>query len=386
MADANATWGIGPYYTHEHAAFAATVRRFVEREIAPHVHAWDEAEAFPRALYTRAAEVGLLGLGFPEAFGGIAGDLFFKIVATRELASAGSGGLLAGMMSHSIALPPILALASEALQARVVPRVLRGEAVAALAVTEPGGGSDVAALQMRADRDGDDYVLRGEKVFITSGLRADFLTVAARTGGEGAGGVTLFLVEGDRPGLTKTALKKTGWWCSDTAALRFDDVRIPKENRIGSEGLGFLGLMHNFNGERLGLAAAAWAFADVCLEDAVAYARERRTFGRRLIERQVIRHKLVDMKMRIDAVRHALEAVAWRVQQGEEPVAEVCMIKNLATETLEAVAGEAVQILGGAGYMRGGRIERIFRETKVLSIGGGASEVLKDLAARQLGW
>lgn len=374
------------HLTPDQAAFAATLDRWVAREVTPHVAAWDEAGQFPRDLYRKAAAVGLLGLGFPEPLGGVPGDTLTRVVATRSLAEAGSGGLVAGLMSHTIALPPLLALADANLQALVIPRVLAGDAIAALAVTEPSGGSDVANLQTRAQRVGDDYLLTGEKAFITSGMRADFLTVAARTGEPGAGGVSLFVVPGDSPGLTRTELKKTGWWCSDTALLHFDGVRVPASRRIGSEGMGFLGLMHNFNGERLGLAATAWAFAEVCLADALSWAQSRTTFGKPLISRQVIRHKLVDMATAIAGVGALLEQTAARIDRGEEPVAEVCMLKNLATATLESVAAEAVQILGGAGYVRGGRVERIYRETKVLSIGGGATEVLKDLAAKQLGW
>ncbi|MSP93442.1 MAG: acyl-CoA dehydrogenase [Myxococcales bacterium] len=376
----------GPFFTDDHRAFAATLRRFVDRDLTPHVAAWDEAEAFPREVYGQAAALGLLGLGFPEDCGGTPGDPFLKLVAAAELARAGSGGLAAGLGSHGIALPPIVGLGEPDQIARLVPPVLRGEVIAALAVTEPGGGSDVAHLRTTATRDGDDYVVHGEKTFITSGLRADLLTVAVRTGGSGAEGLTLLAVEGQPAGLTRSPLKKMGWWCSDTAHLHFDGVRVPVANRIGPEGAGFLGLMLDFNGERLGLATMAWAFAEVCFADALAWAQLRETFGRPLIHRQVIRHLLVDLRMDIDAVRATVERLAWRVGQGERPVAEVCMAKNLATRTLEHVAGACVQVLGGAGYMRGGRVERIFRESKVLSIGGGASEVLKDLAAKQLGW
>ncbi len=375
-----------PHYTPEHEAFAAQVRSFVQRELTPNADAWDEAGSFPRELYQRAAQLGLLGLGFPEHLGGTPGDLFFRLAATFELARAGSGGLLAGLQSCGIALPPILALGSPELQHRIIPSVLSGQQIAALAVTEPGGGSDVANLQTTARLDGDAYVVRGEKAFITSGMRADWLTVAVRTGGPGLGGLTLLAVRGESPGLGRTPMRKMGWWCSDTAMLHFDDVRVPVENRIGEEGMGFMGLAHDFNAERLGLAGAAWAFAQVCLDEALAYAKTRTTFGKPLISRQVIRHKLVDLQGRVEAVRALLEHVAWRVARGDQPVAEVCMLKNEATRTLEKVAGEAVQILGGAGYLRGGKVERIFRETKVLSIGGGATEVLADLAARQLGW
>ncbi len=369
----------------ELSAIVQTIFGFVQREVMPHLEQWEQLGDLPADLYPKAARVGLLGLGYPERWGGTPAGAFARIAATRALCEAGSGGLFASLMSHGIALPPVLALGDDQLCARIAPDVLAGTKRMALAVTEPGGGSDVANLQTRAVRDGDDYVITGDKAFITTGMNAEWLTVAVRTGEPGAGGVSLLVVEGDRPGLRKTRLDKMGWRCSDTALLHFDGVRVPAANLVGGEGLGFLGLMHNFNHERLGIATVAWGMAEVCWNDAVAWARERHTFGKPLVARQIIRHKLVDLRTRIDAVRCTLEQVAWRIDQGDEPVAEVCMLKNLATATLEHVAGEAVQILGGSGYIRGCRAERIFRETKVLSIGGGASEVLADLAARQLG-
>jgi len=374
-----------PHYTEEHAALRETVRRFVDRELLPHVDAWERAECLPRALYRRAGEVGLLGLGFPEALGGVPGDQFARIALTEELCRCGAGGVVAGLMSHAIAIPPVVALGSEALKARVVPPVLAGETIAALAVTEPGGGSDVANLQTTARRDGDHWVVNGSKTFITSGMQADLVTTAVRTGGEGMGGISLLVVPGDAPGLARTPLQKMGWCSSDTATLYFEDCRVPADNLVGAENQGFAGIMGNFNGERLSIAAMAVGFAQVCYDQAVAYARERETFGRPLITRQVIRHKLVDMAQDIGATRANLEAVAWRVQQGQWPIAEVCMLKNQATQCMEHCAKEAVQILGGAGYIRGAVVERIYRETKVLAIGGGAEEIMKDLAARQLG-
>lgn len=373
-----------PFYTEEHAAFRESLRRFVDREIAPHVDAWDEAEAFPRELYAKAAEVGLLGLGYPEEYGGTPADPFYAIVACEELARAGSGGVSAGLMSHTIAMPPVVALGSDEMKQRVLAPVLAGEKVAALAVTEPSGGSDVANLKTTARREGDHYVVNGQKTFITSGMRADFLTTAVRTGGEGMGGISLLVIDGDTPGLERTPMKKMGWWASDTATLYFDDCRVPVDNLLGEENQGFFGLMLNFNHERLSLAANAYAFAQVCFEEALAWARERVTFGRPLIKRQVIRHKLVDMQMRIESTRAFLEKIAWQVAQGESPIPQICMLKNHAVETMEICAKEAVQILGGAGYIRGAKSERIYRETKVIAIGGGAEEIMKELAARQL--
>jgi acyl-CoA dehydrogenase len=380
----------------DRAALADTVRRFAESEIAPHVQAWDDAGEFPRALYTRAAELGLLGLGYPEALGGTPASYALKLPAWIALARHGqSGGVLASLFSHNIGLPPVVLHASDAVRNEVVPCVLRGEKIAALAITEPGGGSDVAALRTTARRDGDHYVLNGEKTFITSGMRADWITVAVRTGeGRGAGGISMLLVPGDAIGLTRTRLTKMGWWCSDTAALHFADVRVPARYLLGNEGAGFRMVMGNFNGERIGLAAGALGFAQACLDEALAWSRERKTFGAALIEHQAVRHKLVDMRMRIASTEAWLEAVSAEGDAHEaagrinapEWVAQVCMLKNHATQTLQFCADQAVQILGGMGFMRGTVSERIYREVKVMMIGGGAEEIMKELAARQLGW
>jgi acyl-CoA dehydrogenase len=376
-----------PFYTAEHEEFRVQARRFVERECAPHIDAWERAEELPRELHRRAAQAGLLGIGFPEEYGGIeVPDLYYGVILTEELARTGSGGLIASLMSHGIASPPVVHTGTPEQKQRFLAPVLAGDKIAALAITEPGGGSDVANLRTTARRDGDHYVVNGSKTFITSGMRADLLTVAVRTGDAGLGGISLLVVEAGTPGFTRSKLDKMGWWCSDTATLYFDACRVPAANLLGRENAGFMAIMLNFNNERIMLAAQAWAFAQVCYHEALAYARERQTFGKPLISRQAIRHKLVDMKMRIDAVKSQLDLLCWRVSHKQMPVAEVCLLKNLATGTLEEVAGEAVQILGGAGYLRGAKVERIFRETKVLSIGGGASEIMKDLAARQLGY
>jgi acyl-CoA dehydrogenase len=374
-----------PFYNADHDAFREVMRRFVAREIEPYAHEWDEANEFPRDLYVKASEIGLLGLGFPEEYGGTTVDQFMKIVVSQELARAGAGGISASLMSHTIGSPPIARAARPEVKARVLPEVLSGRKISALAITEPSGGSDVANLRTRARRDGDHYVVSGEKTFITSGMRADYLTVAVRTGGEGAGGVSLLLIEGDTPGLSRTKLKKMGWWASDTATLHFDECRVPAENLIGEEGQGFKIIMQNFNSERIGMAASCTAYARVCLDEAIAYAKERKTFGKPISQHQVIRHKLVDMAQRVAASQAMLELLAWRLGQGESPVAEICMMKNQATQTMAFCASEAVQIFGGAGFMRGVKVERIYREVKVNAIGGGTEEIMKDLASRQMG-
>ena len=373
----------------DHETFRDGVRQFVEREIAPHVAAWDEAESFPRSLYRRAAELGLLALGYPEEYGGTPADGWYRLIATEEIARAGSGGLMASLFSHNIGLPPIVAHASEALKQRVIPGVLAGEKIAALAITEPSGGSDVAQLRCKAQRDGGEWLIDGEKTFITSGLRADWITLAVRTGSPGAAGISLIAVPGDTPGLTRTPLAKMGWWCSDTAQLHFDRCRVPAGHLIGAENAGFRMIMENFNGERLLMAAGACAFAQVCYDEALDWARQRQTFGSTLVEHQVVRHRLMDMRMRIASTRAWLHALVERQEAGDavQPdwVADLCLLKNHATQTMQFCADAAVQILGGMGFMRGTRSERIYREVKVMMIGGGSEEIMKELAARQSG-
>ena len=381
----------------QRSALIATVERFAKTEIAPNVTAWDEAGEFPRRLYTQAAELGLLGMGYPEALGGTPAPWLLRLACAQTISRVGaSGGVLASLFSLNIGLPPVLAHGSVELQQRVIPAVLRGEKIAALAITEPSGGSDVArikttaVLESNSDRDGGggDYLVNGEKTFITSGVRADFLTVAVRTGEAGARGVSLLLVPGNAAGIQRNALKKMGWHCSDTAQIHFNQVRVPVANLIGEEGAGFKYIMGNFNGERLVMSAAALGFAQACFDEALAWARQRSTFGAPLIERQVIRHKLMDMQMRIASTQAWVDALGERADADEavpDWVAQVCLLKNHATQTMQWCADQAVQILGGMGYMRGTVSERIYREVKVMTIGGGAEEIMKELAARQMG-
>ena len=369
----------------------SSAQRFVRQEVAPHLADWEAAQAFPRSLYGRAADLGWLGMGYPEHLGGTPAPSALRNVLTETLArESGSGGLMASLFSHNIGLPPVLRWGSDALQHEVIPPVLRGEKIAALAITEPGGGTDVAALRTTARLDGDHYVVDGEKVFITSGMRADYLTVAVRTdaGNKGRGGISMLVVPGDTPGLSRSPLQKMGWHCSDTAHLRFDGVRVPARFLVGQEGSGFKMIMGNFNGERLSMAVMALGFAECCYREALDWARTRKTFGSALVEHQVVRHKLMDMKMRIESTRAWVDAVTRRLDEGDEGaewVSQVCLLKNHSTQTMQFCADQGVQILGGMGFMRGTACERIYREVKVMMIGGGAEEIMKELASRQLG-
>jgi acyl-CoA dehydrogenase len=372
-------------------ALVDTVRRFAIERVRPNVDAWEAAGEIPRELVWEAAGLGLLGLGYPEALGGTPAPWRARNALSQTLARYGtSGGVMASLFSLNIGLPPVTAHGSPELQAEVVPPVLRGECIAALGITEPGGGSDVSALRTTARREGDEYVIDGEKVFITSGMRADWLTLAVRTdaSNKGAGGISMIVLPMDRPGVSRTALQKMGWHCSDTAHLRFDGVRVPVRYRLGDEGAGFRMVMTNFNGERLAMSAMALGFAQACYDEAVDWARHRQTFGAALIERQVIRHKLMDMRMRIESTQAWVDAITARADagdQGADWVSHVCLLKNHATQTMQFCADAAVQILGGMGFMRGTASERIYREVKVMMIGGGAEEIMKELAARQWG-
>ena len=379
------------FSTEDRTALVDTVQRFAVQAIAPNVAAWEDAGELPRSLHRHAAEVGLLGLGYPEHLGGTPAPWSARNAMSRTLARyGGSGGVMASLFTHNIGLPPVMAHGTPELQQEVIPPVLQGEKIAALGITEPGGGSDVAALRTTARLDGSDYVIDGEKVFITSGMRCDWITLAVRTDAQskGASGISMIVVPCDAPGVSRTRLEKMGWLCSDTAHLRFDSVRVPVRYRLGAEGAGFRMIMGNFNGERLAMSAMALGFAEACHDEALAWARQRSTFGAALIERQVIRHKLMDMQMRIRSTEAWLDALGARVDAGDDGadwVANVCLLKNHATQTMQFCADAAVQILGGMGYMRGTVSERVYREVKVMMIGGGAEEIMKELAARQWG-
>jgi acyl-CoA dehydrogenase len=375
------------YFDPSHQLVRDSVRRFVEREILPDIDQWEEAESFPRELYLKAGAAGILGIGYPEALGGShEGDLFAKVAASEELMRCGSGGLVAGLGSLDIGLPPIVKWARPEVRDRVVPQVLSGEKISALAVTEPGGGSDVANLQTRAVRDGEFYRVSGSKTFITSGVRADFYTVAVRTGAPGFGGISLLLIEKGTPGFTVgRQLKKMGWWASDTAELFFDDCRVPVGNLIGAENMGFACIMGNFQSERLALALMANMTSQLALEESLKWAREREAFGKPIGKFQVIKHRLAEMATALEVSREFTYRQAAKMAAGQSVIKEISMAKNFATDTSDRITTEAVQILGGLGYMRESLVERLYRDNRILSIGGGTREVMNEIISKQMG-
>jgi acyl-CoA dehydrogenase len=379
------------FETEEHAAIRQTMRRFAQTHIAPKSAEWEEAEEFPIELYKTACSAGIVGVGYPESVGGQGGDLSHVLVASDEMVIAGrSVGVVVGLGSHGIALPPIIRFGTPEQQARFVKPCLSDGKIAALAVTEPGGGSDVANLATRAERDGDHYVVTGAKTFITSGTRADFVTCAVRTGGTGHGGISLLVIEKGTPGFSVSKkLRKTGWWASDTAELSFDGCRVPIANRIGPENGAFPMIMVNFAGERLMLAGQCVAIAELAYREAIAYARERHAFGKPLTGFQVTRHKLADMASRLAAARALTGEAVMRVMKPGGDVQATglaAMAKNVATDMCSFVCDQAVQIHGGYGYMRETLVERLYRDARLYPIGGGTREIMNEVIAKIEGY
>ncbi len=377
-----------PFDTDERRAFRETVERFVTERIAPHADAWDEAGAIPVELHERVAALGVFGFGIDSAYGGLGfDDAFMRVAFNRAMGRTGATGIAAQLGARTISTGPIHALGSHELKAALLPDIVAGRRGASLAITEPGGGSDVAGLTTRATRVADGYELNGSKTFITGAMYASVIVVAARTGGPGMSGLSLFAVDADSPGLTRVPLeRKMGWWAADQATLHFDGCFVPAARLLGAENTGFGSVVDNFNLERLALVGQALGMMEVCLGEALAWAKQRVTFGRPLITRQAIRHKLAEMSARIDRTEAYLNQICWLIQNGPMPVAEICKAKFSATKALEFCASEAVQILGGAAYLRGQPVERVYREVKVMAIGGGSEEIMRDLAARQMGW
>mgnify|MGYP003333678478 CR=1 FL=1 len=375
-------------WSEERQALKASASEFARREIMPSLQEWEDAGELPRSLTQAAAKAGLLAVGYPEAAGGEGGDLLDACALQEGLMEAGaSGGLMASLFTHGISVPHMVENGSPYLIDRYVRPTLAGEMIGSLGITEPGGGSDVAGITTRAVRDGDHYVLNGAKTFITSAVRGDFVVTACRTGEAGHAGISLIVVDKGTPGFTvQRSLKKMGWHCSDTAELSYVDVRVPVENLVGSENQGFYYIAQQFVVERIFLALMGYGHAKRCLDLAAAYTRDRETFGKPLTKNQVVRAQLVEMHRQVEVARTYTLDVAARHVAGENVIAEACLAKQTAVDTAVAVSDIAVQLHGGTGYMHGTEVERHYRDARLLPIGGGATEVLTDLAARLLGY
>jgi alkylation response protein AidB-like acyl-CoA dehydrogenase len=373
------------YFSDEHDHFRHEVRRFVETEVAPNAAAWEQARAIPREIFRRMGELGYLGINFPEAYGGAGADIFFAIAFLEELPRSLMGGFCAAVsVQEFMATQHIYRAGSEELKRHYLVPSIEGRRVGALAITEPDTGSDVASIRTTAVRDGDVYVVNGAKTFITNGAAGDFLTVAVRTGGSGAAGISLLVIDSEMPGVTATRLDKLGWHSSDTAEIAFADVRVPADRLVGKERSGFYQIMESFQLERLAAAAIAVGSAEVALETTLAYMVSRRVFGRTLDRFQALRHRLADLVSELEAARQLTYHAAWLHQQGEAAVRESTMAKLVTTELGKRIADECVQIHGGYGFMEEYPAARFFRDARGATITAGTSEIMREIIARTM--
>lgn len=377
-------------FQEQHELFRHSVRAFVEREVAPHVDQWEEEEAIPRQVWRRLGELGYLGVEYDPQYGGGGADFIATVVLFEELARCRAMGFPVTVAAHTdMGSPHLYFSGSDEQRQRYLPAVTSGEMVCVIAVSEPGGGSDVAAVQTRARRQGDCYILNGSKTFITNGVYGDLYFTAVRTGeftpDARHKGISVLMVEKGTPGFkVAKKLKKMGWWCSDTAELVFEDCPVPVTNLIGAENDGFREVMKNFQRERLVTAVIAEASARQALEDAMAYARQRTAFGQPIAKFQALRHRFAEMYTEVEAARYLTYQVSWQFSQGAASDRDVAAAKLLTSEMANRVAYDALQVYGGYGYIRELPIERFYRDTRVLTIGAGTSEIMKEIIAKRL--
>ena len=376
-----------PQFSEEHDAFRKTVRDWCVRELYPHRDAWEDARLFPRAVFKQAADLGLLGIRVPEAYGGLALDWWFTTCYAEEMTWSGLAGLTMALLVQSDMATPIIGeIGTEAQKQEFWAPAVAGDKIAALGITEPGAGSDVAGIRTRAVRDGDDYLITGSKTFITNGTRADFLTLAARTGDDGYGGISLFLVPTDLPGYRVTRkLEKIGNHCSDTAEIAFDNVRIPERYRLGEENEGFFHIMMNFQGERLVGALSSVAGAQRLLDMTVHYCRERHAFGKPLTGFQTTRHQIVQLETELEAARQLNYRAVDLVQREEDAIREISMAKLFGGELACKVADRCLQMHGGYGYSAEFEVGRVWRDVRLITIGGGTSEIMREILTKVQG-
>jgi alkylation response protein AidB-like acyl-CoA dehydrogenase len=376
-----------PQFTSEHNALRKTVRDWCNKELHPHAHEWEAKRLFPREVFNRAAELGLLGIRVPEEFGGLGLDWWYTVAYAEEMVNCGMAGLTMALLVQSdMATPVIGEIGNDYHKRNFWAPAVAGQAIAALGVTEPDAGSDVANIRTTAVRDGDDYVINGAKTYITNGTRADFITLAVRTGKPGHGGISLMLFPTDTKGYRVTRkLEKMGNHCSDTAEIAFEDCRIPAKNLLGEENQGFYAIMMNFQGERLVGAVSATAGAQRILDDTIQWCQDRKAFGRSLTGHQVVRHQLVQMETELEACRQLCYRATDLLVRGEDAFREITMAKLFCGETTNRVIDRCLQLWGGMGYMDEAEVSRAFRDMRLISIGGGTTEIMREILTKLLG-
>ncbi len=377
------------FFTEEHEMLRRSVRDFVNKELVPNADAWEEERLFPDWVFQRLGELGYLGLHFPEEYGGGGGDYFTNVVLMEELAKCGSFGVNTGVaVQIGMATPPILAFGTEEQKQKYLVPAIKGEKIACLGITEPEAGSDVSNVKTFAERIDGGWKVNGNKIFITNGYRADFMTLLARTDKEKKGykGMSIFLVDTDTPGyVVSRKLDKVGQWSSDTAEIFFEDMVIPEDALLGEEGRGFYNIMWELQGERLIVAVAVIAIAEVTLQQAIDYAKERVQFGKPIIKNQAIAHRVADLATELEAAKSLAYITAWRYDRGEYPVKEISMAKLIGTRVAFQVTDEALQIMGGYGYMMEYPAQKAWRDMRIARIGGGTDEIMREIIATTMG-
>lgn len=377
-----------PYFTDEHEQLRKTIRKFISKEVTPYIEEWEEAGEFPLSMMKRLGELGFLGLRYPKEVGGQGWDYFAGLIFAEEMARCGAGGFpMAVAVQTDMATPPIMEFGTEDQKERFLKPAILGEKLAAIGISEPNHGSDVASIQTRARREGNEWVINGSKMYITNGPRADFITLVVRTSDDPSyKGISLILVELDRPGITiSRKLNKVGMRSSDTAEIAFEDVRVPYENLLGKEGQGFMQIMWELQGERMISAAGSVAMAEYAYELALQYAKTRLQFDQPIANFQVINHLLAEMKTEIEVCKEMTYATAYRFANGEVPSKEISMTKLASAQMAHWVADRALQIFGGNGYMMEYPIQRIWRDTRLHRIGAGTDEIMKEIISKQMG-
>lgn len=371
------------FFTEEHELFRQSFRDFLEKEVRPNIEQWEADRETPRHIYKRFGEMGFLGLVYPEAYGGLNLDTFFSVVYTEEMVRMNSGGFCTSIGAHAgLALAHINAEGNEAQKQKYLTAGIKGDLIGCLAITEPGGGSDVATLRTSAVRDGDHFIINGSKTFISNGVLSDYIIAAVRTGGEGAKGVSMVIIDRDTPGVSATKLEKLGWHASDTGEIAFDDVRIPVENLLGQENYGFFYIMQHFVSERLAMALIGVSQAQLAIDLALNYMAERKAFGRPINKFQVLRHRIAQLSSEVTMNRIFVYSLYERYGQQEYIIKEAAMAKLVATQLSDKVCYECMRIFGGYGYMESYPMARLLRDSQLGTIGGGTSEILCEIIAK----
>jgi len=372
------------YFTEEHEAFRASFRDFLQKEVVPNVNKWEKDGFIDKNIWKKFGEMGYFGLNYPEEFGGLNLDLFYTVIFLEEMQKVNSGGFAAAMWAHTyLAMTHLEKEGSQAIKEKYLTASINGDKIGCLCISEPFGGSDVAGMRTTAIKNGNTYILNGSKTFITNGVYSDYLVVAAKTSPElGNKGMSIFVVDRETPGVSAINLEKLGWKASDTAEIAFDNVVIPAENLMGEEGKGFSYIMQHFALERIVMGINAHARAEYALEYAIQYMSERKAFGKTINKFQALRHKVADMASEIEMCKEFNYAIVYRLNKGQYVVKEATMSKLKATKIADEVIYECLQLLGGYGYMEDYPMARLFRDSRLGPIGGGTSEILREIIAK----